>query len=89
VFQRFFIYRRTKEYIRYLDGNREPIIAHVISMDNEREILVEVALYNTSYQKIFFLCNNINTHEGHLQGFRTGLTRSLKKYADASGMLDT
>ena len=82
-----------KEYIRYLDGNREPIISHVISMDSDKgEIPVEVALiYNTSYsENIFSYVNNINTHEGgtHLQGFRTGLTRSLKKYADASGMLD-
>ena len=82
-----------KEYIRYLDGNREPIISHVISMDHEKgEIPVEVSLiYNTSYtENIFSYVNNINTHEGgtHLQGFRTGLTRSLKKYADASGMLD-
>ena len=82
-----------KEYIRYLDGNREPIISHVISMDNEKgEIPVEVALiYNTSYtENIFSYVNNINTHEGgtHLQGFRTGLTRSLKKYADSSGLLD-
>jgi len=82
-----------KEYIRYLDGNREPIIAHVISMDSDKgEIPVEVALiYNTSYsENIFSYVNNINTHEGgtHLQGFRTGLTRALKKYADASGMLD-
>ena len=82
-----------KEYIRYLDGNREPIIAHVISMDHEKgEIPVEVALiYNTSYsENIFSYVNNINTHEGgtHLQGFRSGLTRTLKKYADASGMLD-
>ncbi len=62
-------------------------------MDNEKgEIPVEVALiYNTSYtENIFSYVNNINTHEGgtHLQGFRTGLTRSLKKYADSSGMLD-
>jgi len=82
-----------KEYIRYLDGNREPIISHVISMDHEKgEIPVEVALiYNTSYtENIFSYVNNINTHEGgtHLQGFRSGLTRTLKKYADASGMLD-
>ena len=82
-----------KEYIRYLDGNREPIISHVISMDNEKgEIPVEVALiYNTSYtENIFSYVNNINTHEGgtHLQGFRSGLTRTLKKYADSSGMLD-
>jgi DNA gyrase subunit B len=59
--------------------NREPIIAHVISMDNEKEIPVEVALiYNTSYtENIFSYVNNINTKE-HLQGFRTGLTRSLR-----------
>lgn len=82
-----------KEYIRFLDGNREPIISHVISMESDKgEIPVEVALiYNTSYsENIFSYVNNINTHEGgtHLQGFRTGLTRSLKKYADASGLLD-
>jgi DNA gyrase subunit B len=62
-------------------------------MENEKgEIPVEVALiYNTSYtENIFSYVNNINTHEGgtHLQGFRMGLTRTLKKYADASGMLD-
>jgi DNA gyrase subunit B len=82
-----------KEYVRYLDSNREPIISHVISMNSEKgEIPVEVALiYNTSYtENIFAYVNNINTHEGgtHLQGFRTGLTRALKKYADSSGMLD-
>lgn len=82
-----------KEYIRFLDGNREPIISHVISMESEKgEVPVEVALiYNTSYsENIFSYVNNINTHEGgtHLQGFRTGLTRSLKKYADASGLLE-
>ncbi len=82
-----------KEYIRYLDGNREPIISHVISMDHDKgEIPVEVALiYNTSYtENIFSYVNNINTHEGgtHLQGFRSGLTRTLKKYADSSGLLD-
>ena len=82
-----------KEYVRYLDGNREPIISHVISMENDKsEIPVEVALvYNSSYsENIFSYVNNINTHEGgtHLQGFRMGLTRTLKKYADASGMLD-
>jgi DNA gyrase subunit B len=82
-----------KEFVRFLDGNREPIISHVISMDNEKgEIPVEVALvYNTSYsENIFSYVNNINTHEGgtHLQGFRMGLTRTLKKYADSSGLLD-
>ena len=82
-----------KEFVKFLDGNREPIITHVISMEHEKgEIPVEVALiYNTSYtENIFSYVNNINTHEGgtHLQGFRMGLTRTLKKYADASGLLD-
>lgn len=82
-----------KEYVRFLDGNRTPIISHVISMENDKgEIPVEVALiYNDSYsENIFSYVNNINTHEGgtHLQGFRMGLTRTLKKYADASGLLD-
>src|SRR5690606_34896079 len=82
-----------KEYVRFLDGNRVPIISHVISMENEKsEIPVEVALiYNDSYsENIYSYVNNINTHEGgtHLQAFRMGLTRTLKKYADASGLLD-
>jgi len=82
-----------KEYIRYLDGNREPIIGHVISMEsNKGEVPVEVALiYNSSYsENIFSYVNNINTHEGgtHLSGFRRGLTSTLKKYADQSGLLD-
>jgi DNA gyrase subunit B len=62
-------------------------------MENDKgEIPVEVALiYNESYsENIFSYVNNINTHEGgtHLQGFRMGLTRTLKKYADASGLLE-
>ena len=82
-----------KEFVRFLDGNRIPIISHVISMENEKgEIPVEVALiYNESYaENIFSYVNNINTHEGgtHLQGFRMGLTRTLKKYADAPGLLE-
>jgi DNA gyrase subunit B len=82
-----------KEYIRFLDANREPIISHVISMESEKgEVPVEVALiYNTSYtENIFSYVNNINTHEGgtHLSGFRRGLTNTLKKYADNSGLLD-
>ncbi|ESU22458.1 DNA gyrase subunit B [Flavobacterium enshiense DK69] len=82
-----------KEFVKFLDGNRVPIIGHVISMENDKgEVPVEVALiYNDSYsENIFSYVNNINTHEGgtHLQGFRMGLTRTLKKYADASGLLD-
>lgn len=82
-----------KEFIRFLDGNREPLIADVISMEGEKnDIPVEVAMvYNTSFnENLHSYVNNINTHEGgtHLSGFRRGLTTTLKKYADASGMLD-
>ncbi len=82
-----------KEFIRFLDGNREMIIADVIAMEGEKnDIPVEVAMvYNTSFsENLHSYVNNINTHEGgtHLAGFRAGLTRTLKKYADASGMLD-
>jgi DNA gyrase subunit B len=82
-----------KEFIRFLDGNREPLIADVISMEGEKNgIPVEVAMvYNTSFnENLHSYVNNINTHEGgtHLTGFRRGLTTTLKKYADASGMLD-
>ena len=82
-----------KEFIRFLDGTRESIIADVIYMDGEKnDIPVEVAMiYNTSYnENLHSYVNNINTHEGgtHLSGFRRGLTNTLKKYADASGILD-
>ncbi len=81
------------EFIRFLDETREPIISTVISMEGEKnDIPVEVAMiYNDSYgENLHSYVNNINTHEGgtHLSGFRRGLTTTLKKYADASGMLD-
>ncbi len=82
-----------KEFIRFLDETREPIIGDVISMEGEKnEIPVEVAMiYNNSYaENLYSYVNNINTHEGgtHLSGFRRGLTSTLKKYADQSGLLD-
>ncbi|MBD0778041.1 DNA topoisomerase (ATP-hydrolyzing) subunit B [Maribacter sp. ANRC-HE7] len=82
-----------KEFVKFLDGNRESLIQNVISMESEKnDIPVEVAMiYNTSYtENLHSYVNNINTHEGgtHLSGFRRGLTSTLKKYADASGMLD-
>ncbi|HOZ41337.1 MAG: DNA topoisomerase (ATP-hydrolyzing) subunit B [Flavobacteriales bacterium] len=78
------------EFVRYLDGTRVPIIEDVIYMEGEKQgIPVEIAMvYNDSYsENIHSYVNNINTHEGgtHLAGFRMGLTRTLKKYADASG----
>jgi DNA gyrase subunit B len=82
-----------KEFIHFLDENREAIIGDVISMEGEKNsVPVEVAMiYNTSFsENLQSYVNNINTHEGgtHLSGFRRGLTTTLKKYADSSGLLD-
>ena len=82
-----------KEFVRYLDATREQLTSDVISMEGEKNgIPVEVAMvYNTSYtENLHSYVNNINTHEGgtHLSGFRRGLTGTLKKYAENSGMLD-
>ena len=93
VSEEFYSEEGLKEFIRFLDGNRESIISNVISMEGEKNgIPVEVAMvYNNSFnENLHSYVNNINTHEGgtHLQGFRRGLTSTLKKYADASGMLD-
>ena len=78
------------EFVRYLDGTRQPLIEDVIHMTGEKQsIPVEIAMvYNDSFnENIHSYVNNINTHEGgtHLAGFRRGLTRTLKKYADNSG----
>ncbi len=78
------------EFVRYLDGTRLPLIEDVIHMTGEKQgIPVEIAMiYNDSFsENVHSYVNNINTHEGgtHLAGFRSGLTRTLKKYADNSG----
>ncbi|THD65806.1 DNA topoisomerase (ATP-hydrolyzing) subunit B [Robertkochia marina] len=93
LYEEFYSEEGLKEFIRFLDGNREPLIADVISMEGEKnDIPVEVAMvYNTSFnENLHSYVNNINTHEGgtHLSGFRRGLTTTLKKYADNSGLLD-
>lgn len=80
------------EFVRFLDENRIPLIEKVIHIEGEKHgIPVEVALvYNTSFaENLHTYVNNINTHEGgtHLSGFRRGLTATLKKYAEDSGML--
>lgn len=80
------------EFVEFLDMSREKLIPEPIYMEGEKNgIPVEVALiYNTSFtENIHSYVNNINTHEGgtHLQGFRRGLTATLKKYAEESGML--
>ncbi|HON51724.1 MAG TPA: DNA topoisomerase (ATP-hydrolyzing) subunit B [Bacteroidales bacterium] len=81
-----------KEFARFADETREPLIEDVLYIDTEKNgIPVEIALkYNTSYaENIHSYVNNINTIEGgtHLLGFRRGLTRTLKKYAEDSGIL--
>ncbi|MFV0540629.1 MAG: DNA topoisomerase (ATP-hydrolyzing) subunit B [Aestuariibaculum sp.] len=81
------------EFVQFLDATREPLMQNVISFEGEKNgVPVEVAMvYNTSYaENLHSYVNNINTHEGgtHLSGFRRGLTHTLKKYADESGMLD-
>ena len=80
-----------KEFVEYIDGNRESIMNNVIFMEGEKDnIPVEVAMrYNTSYtENLHSYVNNINTHEGgtHLAGFRRALTRTLKKFADELGL---
>jgi DNA gyrase subunit B len=81
-----------KEFVEYIDANKEPLINDVIDLNTERAgIPVEVAFtYNTtSNENIYSFVNNINTIEGgtHLTGFRRGLTMTLKKYADDNGLL--
>ncbi len=81
-----------KEFVDFLDAAREKLINDTIYLDTEKNgIPVEIALrYNTSYsENVHTYVNNINTIEGgtHLAGFRRGLTRTLKSYADKSGLL--
>lgn len=81
------------EFIQYLDKGRLPIISSIIKMQGEKNgIPVEVAMvYNSSFsENLHSYVNNIDTHEGgtHLSGFRRGLTNTLKKYADSSGLTD-
>jgi DNA gyrase subunit B len=92
IHEEFFSKEGLKEFVQYLDATREQLINSVISMEGEKSgIPVEVAMvYNTSYtENLHSYVNNINTHEGgtHLSGFRRGLTMTLKKYAESSGLL--
>ena len=91
--EEFYSQEGLKEFIKFLDENREPLIPEVIAIEGEKNnIPVEVAMiYNSSFnENIHSYVNNINTHEGgtHLSGFRRGLTSTLKKYAESSGLLD-
>ena len=79
-----------KEFVKYIDANREKIIENIIHVTYDKtDCPVEIALqYNSSFsENLYSYVNNINTIEGgtHLAGFRRGLTRTLKKYAEDSG----
>ena len=80
-----------KEFVGYLDAGAEKLIESPIYLETDKVIPIEIALqYNTGFtEKIYSYVNNINTIEGgtHLQGFKMGLTRTLKNYAEKNGML--
>lgn len=88
----FFSENGLKDFIDYLDATREKLMPDTIYIEGEKNgVPVEVAMqYNTSFaENLHSYVNNINTHEGgtHLSGFRRGLTRTLKNYAEKSGLL--
>ncbi len=82
-----------KEFVKYIDEGKEPLIEDIIHLNTERGgVPIEVAMtYNTDFnENIYSYVNNINTIEGgtHLTGFRRGLTSTLKKYADDNHLLE-
>ena len=90
--ERFYSAEGLREFVRYIDSNKESLIDDVIDLKTERQgIPVEVALtYNSTYnENVYSFVNNINTIEGgtHLTGFRRGLTSTLKKYAEDNNLL--
>ncbi|WP_247232014.1 DNA topoisomerase (ATP-hydrolyzing) subunit B [Telluribacter sp. SYSU D00476] len=90
--EEFFSQGGLVEFVSYLDATRPPLIPDPIHMENDKGVVpVEVSMiYNTSYsENVFSYVNNINTIEGgtHVSGFRAALTRTLKGYADKSGIL--
>ena len=89
--EEFYSERGLAEFVEYLDNTREKLIEKQIFIETEKnDVPVEIALqYNTSFsENVHSYVNNINTIEGgtHLAGFRRGLTRTLKKYAEESGL---
>ncbi|MDR1632828.1 MAG: DNA topoisomerase (ATP-hydrolyzing) subunit B [Dysgonamonadaceae bacterium] len=91
--EKFYSEEGLKEFVKYIDANKEPLIPEIIHIVTEKQgVPVEVAMtYNTSYnENVYSYVNDINTIEGgtHLAGFRRGLTRTLKKYAEESKMLE-
>jgi DNA gyrase subunit B len=91
--ERFYSEKGLKEFVQYIDRTKEPLITDPIHIVTEKQgIPIEIAMtYNTSFnENVFSYVNNINTIEGgtHLTGFRRGLSRTLKKYAEDSKMLE-
>ena len=89
---RFYSAEGLREFVQYIDSNKESLINDVIDLRTERNgVPIEVALtYNSSFnENIYSNVNNINTIEGgtHLSGFRRGLTTTLKKYAETNNLL--
>ena len=88
----FFSEEGLKEFITYLDAGAQKLIPDAVCIDSDKIIPIDIALqYNTGYtEKIYSYVNNINTIEGgtHLQGFKMGLSRSLKNYADRNKLLE-
>ncbi|MCQ2327524.1 MAG: DNA topoisomerase (ATP-hydrolyzing) subunit B [Bacteroidales bacterium] len=89
----FFSAEGLKDFIKYVDGSKEKLTPEPICIEGEKNgIPIEIAMeYNTTFtENLHSYVNNINTHEGgtHLQGFRQGMTRTLKNYAEKEGMLD-
>ena len=91
--EEFYSEKGLEEFVDYINGNNEKLIPDIICISNDKgQIPVEVALvYNNSFsEKIYSFVNNIDTIEGgtHLNGFRRGLTRSLKAWGEANKMFD-
>ena len=88
----FFSEEGLKEFIDYLDAGAQQLIPDAVCITSDKIIPIDIALqYNTGYtEKIYSYVNNINTIEGgtHLQGFKMGLSRSLKNYADRNKLLE-
>ena len=88
----FYSEQGLREFIDYLDAGAQKLIPEPISVSSDKIIPIDIALqYNTGYtEKIYSYVNNINTIEGgtHLQGFKMGLSRALKNYADKNKLLE-
>ncbi len=90
--EEFFSEKGLQEFIEYLDAGADTLTENPICVTTDKVIPIDIALqYNTGYnEKIYSYVNNINTIEGgsHLQGFKMGLTRALKNYAERNKLLE-